>query len=179
MAGQQARSRIRMSRVPLAAAIAIAVVIAGVALVATLVGHHAADGGQSTAGHTTIAGSCPGTWTDTAVKATRSGRLVPGGARSALLCSYPEPGYKLAATRRITKGATNLIAYLNGLPSSPPTGEYCTLMATTAHVIVFEYADRQPAVAYARNCAWDHDGAVRYHGDIRKVTAYWSVSWKD
>ena len=72
-----------------------------------------------------------------------------------------------------------LTAYLNGLPSSPPTGENCTAMATTAHAIVLEYTNQQPAIVYARNCAWDHDGAVRYHGDIRKVTAYWSVTWRD
>nr|BFE65491.1 hypothetical protein GCM10020063_100170 [Dactylosporangium thailandense] len=45
--------------------------------------------------------------------------------------------------------------------------------------IVLEYGGRQPVVAYGRNCAWDQDGAVRYHGDIRKITAYWSVTFRD
>ena len=168
-----------MRFVPLAAAAAIAIVIAGVVLVDRTANSRSGDSGQPAAVGSTITGTCPATWADTAVQATRSGRLVPAGARSALLCSYPEPAYTLGATRRTTTRVDELTAYLNGLPSSPPTGENCTVMATTAHAIVLVYTNQQPAIVYARNCAWDHDGAVRYHGDIRKVTAYWSVTWRD
>jgi hypothetical protein len=106
---------------------------------------------------------------------TRKGPLVPSGATESLLCSYrfaaPAP-MPLTATHRITSGADEVVKYLNGLPTSRPKGEMCGLNGTTAHVMVFGYANRPAAVVYARGCAWDQAGAVRYGGDLRKVTGF-------
>jgi hypothetical protein len=66
---------------------------------------------------------------------------------------------------------------MNGLPVTPPVGEACLLSGTTEHAIVFGYANRPPATVFARNCAWDRDGVIRYGGDLRKVTGYWGVRW--
>jgi hypothetical protein len=127
---------------------------------------------------------CPPQWelVDKPPVASRDGNLVPGGATKALLCSYrpngPHP-LPLGATHTLTTNVDTLIGYLNGLPSAPPKNEGCMLGGTTEHVIVFEYPDRQPAVVYDRNCGWDQGGAIRYDGDIKKITGYWGVPWNE
>ncbi|WP_432830999.1 hypothetical protein [Dactylosporangium sp. CA-092794] len=167
-----------MKLLPIVAGVSVAVAAAAIVVAVVAVRGRAGDDAAA-AGGQTVAGTCPATWSGTAVRATRTGALVPEGARSALLCSYPNPAYALAATRRMSDGAEDLTGYLNHLPTAQDPGTHCALIANTEHVIVFEYAGREPAVAYARNCAWDLDGAVRYGGDIRKVTAYWSVTFRD
>jgi hypothetical protein len=71
----------------------------------------------------------------------------------------------------------DLIGYLNGLPSSLTSPGGCLLGGPTEHVIVFGYPNRQPAVVYGRDCGWEQGGAIRYGGDIKKITGYWGVSW--
>lgn len=106
--------------------------------------------------------------------------LVPVGATEALLCSYRHeatPPLSLATSRRITSGVDELTTYLNGLPSSSPKDAVCLLGQPTEHAFVFGYAGQRAAVIRLSNCAWQRTGATRYGGDIRKVTAYWGVSW--
>lgn len=124
---------------------------------------------------------CPANFAEDAAPAnSRRGPLIPSNATEALLCSYrfaaPEP-MPLTATYRITSGADKVVAYLNGLPTSRPEGQMCGVTGETAHVIVFGYTNRPAAVVYARGCAWDQAGAVRYGGDLRKVTGFWRIPW--
>lgn len=125
---------------------------------------------------------CPASVTDdVAPTNTRKGPLVPSGATEALLCSYrfaaPEPA-PLTATHRLTTGAAEVVAYLNGLSTSQPEGAACVMSGVTQHVVVVGYADRPAAVVYAHICGgWEQAGAVRYGGDIRTVTAFWGVPW--
>ncbi|MGC9665345.1 hypothetical protein ACNTMW_02180 [Planosporangium sp. 12N6] len=42
---------------------------------------------------------------------------------------------------------------------------------------MFGYPNRQPAVAYNRDCGWEQGGAMRFDGDIKKITRYWGVPW--
>ncbi|MEV6926878.1 hypothetical protein AB0M46_20550 [Dactylosporangium sp. NPDC051485] len=156
----------------------VGVVVAGGAL-AVLAGCGGTAGAAPAASGPVIAGECPAVWDGAAVSATRTGDLVPAGARSALLCSYADPDYRLRARRSTADGVAELTGYLNGLPGSRRADSLCDLSAGTEHVIVFEYAGRAPAVVTGRNCAWDQEGAVRYQADIRKITAYWSVTFRD
>ena len=123
--------------------------------------------------------TCPRIWDSQAFPATRKGLLVPPGATEALLCSYPDSSgpRRLGATHRTTTDIDSLIDYLNSLPTSRRKGAVCSLSASTDHVVVFGYPNRQPAAVHYRNCAWDQSGAMRYSGDIKKITEYWGVPW--
>ncbi|WP_244236634.1 hypothetical protein [Micromonospora violae] len=106
--------------------------------------------------------------------------LVPVGATEALLCSYRHeatPPLNLATSRRITSGVDELTAHLNGLPISSPEDTVCLLGQPTEHAFVFGYPGQRAAVIRLSNCAWQREGATRYGGDLRKVTAYWGVRW--
>ncbi|GAA2354641.1 hypothetical protein [Dactylosporangium salmoneum] len=157
----------------------VAVLVAGGALAALAACGNPAGEAAPAASGPVVAGECPAVWDGTAVSATRTGDLVPAGARSALLCSYADPDYRLRASRSTAGGVAELTGYLNGLPTSRRADSLCDLGAGTEHVIVFEYAVRAPAVVAGRNCAWDQEGAVRYQADIRRITAYWSVTFPD
>ncbi|MEV0005110.1 hypothetical protein AB0H28_22885 [Micromonospora sp. NPDC050980] len=125
---------------------------------------------------------CPQTWTDTAPTKPGTDVLVPVGATEALLCSYrheADPPLSLAASRRITNRVDELTTDLNGLPTSPPAGTVCLLGQSTEHAFVFGYPGQRAAVIRLSNCAWQREGATRYGGDIRKVTAYWGARWND
>jgi hypothetical protein len=127
---------------------------------------------------TATAPVCPVLWQDATPVNTRRGPLVPSGATEALLCSYsfalPNP-MPLTAIHRITSGADDVAAYFNGLPASLPNNTACLLALPTMHAIVFGYTNGPAAVVYGRTCGWDQAGAVRYFGDIRKITGFWGV----
>ncbi|MEW1590064.1 hypothetical protein AB0283_31975 [Micromonospora vinacea] len=123
---------------------------------------------------------CPDTWTDSVPVQHGKDVLVPVGATEVLLCSYRHeatPPLSLGASRRITSRVDELTAYLNGLPSSSPEDTVCLLGQTTEHAFVFGYPGQRAAVIRLSNCAWQREGATRYGGDIREVTAYWGVRW--
>ncbi|SCL31010.1 hypothetical protein GA0070624_4185 [Micromonospora rhizosphaerae] len=124
---------------------------------------------------------CPESWNDEPTP-TQRGKdvLVPTGATEALLCSYRQDASSpldLDVSRRITSKVDELTAYLNGLPSSPPEETVCLLGQPTEHAFVFGYPGQRSAVIRLSNCAWQRDDAIRYGGDLRKVTAYWGVRW--
>ncbi|WP_433214942.1 hypothetical protein ACQP00_04960 [Dactylosporangium sp. CS-047395] len=160
------------------AIVAAVVVLAGGGMVAARMATDD-DAAAAVADGPAIAGECPAAWSGEAPKATRKGPLVPTGARSAVLCSYADPQYAIGASRRVSERVDELTGYLNGLPAEPRKDSECLLSAGTEHAIVFEYAGREPVVAVARGCAWDQDGGVRYQGDIRRITAFWSVTFRD
>ena len=135
----------------------------------------------STANTEATPARCPDSWNDEPTP-TQPGKdvLVPTGATEALLCSYRHDAsspLNLDVSRRITSKVDELTAYLNGLPSSPPEDMVCLLGQPTEHAFVFGYPGQRSAVIRLSNCAWHRDGAIRYGGDLRKVTAYWGVRW--
>ncbi|MCM0678857.1 hypothetical protein NCC78_29920 [Micromonospora phytophila] len=123
---------------------------------------------------------CPNSWNDEPTPQPGKAVLVPTGATEALLCSYRHDAsspLNLDVSRRITSKVDELTAYLNGLPSTPPEDTVCLLGQPTEHAFVFGYPGQRSAVIRLSNCAWHRDGAIRYGGDLRKVTAYWGVRW--
>jgi hypothetical protein len=136
---------------------------------------------------------CPSTWEGAEPpRLTRAGPLVPEGATLALLCSYPlpadpppAPGQQPLGPVRELAGPAELVAYLNGLPTSRPTppqpsAEYaCVAAAGTQHTIVIEYADRQPAVVQLSSCAIEQGGNIRYGADPRVLAAFFGAAWNE
>jgi hypothetical protein len=129
---------------------------------------------------------CPSTW-DPAEPAppTRGGALVPEGAAEALLCRYPvpldppsTPGQQVLGTVQAISDPAELIAYLNGLPTSrpPQTESGCTAAAGTQHTIVVGYPDRPPAVVRLVSCALEQGGNVRYDADLRVLVAFFGTA---
>lgn len=102
--------------------------------------------------------------------------LIPAGASMALLCAYPA-GRK-PATHAGIHGITDrgaVTTYLNGRPTERQEAVACNAASPTGYSIVFEYANRRPAVVHNRGCAWDQGGSVRYGGDLAIVTGFWAV----
>lgn len=124
---------------------------------------------------------CPEFWDldAQAGTATRRGRLVPAGAINAVLCSYwtgaDSHAWPLSAIRSTTDTG-DLIAYLNGLPTTHPDDEECLMMGVTEHAIVFGYSDRPPATVTLRCPGMQQSGAVRFEGNIMKILGFWDVT---
>jgi hypothetical protein len=112
-------------------------------------------------------------------RSTRDGLFVAPAASEALLCEYPFDAASPASpavrdARRLDGDPAELIDYLNRLPGEFPEPQPCP-GGRTEYAIVFGYPDRAPAVV-SLLCEWEHAGAVRRDGDLRKVLAHWHVS---
>ncbi|OON33313.1 hypothetical protein BSA16_01030 [Micromonospora sp. Rc5] len=108
--------------------------------------------------------------------------MVPTGATEVLLCTYRHGSViplRLDASRKLTERVDELSAYLNGLPTDPPQDEMCLLGQTVEHAIVFGYPQERAVSIRLVDCGWKREGAIRYGGDLRKVTAYWGVHWNE
>jgi hypothetical protein len=115
-------------------------------------------------------------------RSTRNGVFVAPDAREALLCEYPfdaaaPASPTLRVARRLDGDPAELIDYLNRLPGEFPEPQPC-LGGGTEYAMVLGYADRAPAVV-SLSCEWEHAGAVRRDGDLRKVLAHWQISMSE
>ncbi|MBM7078337.1 hypothetical protein [Micromonospora humida] len=125
---------------------------------------------------------CPDAWDANSSPSGGKADLVPTGATEAFLCTYrydSDTPLRLDASRKATQRVDDLSAYLNGLPTDQPQDEMCLLGQTVEHAIVFGYPQQRAVSVRLVDCGWKREGASRYGGDLRKVTAYWGVSWNE
>ncbi|MGC5660441.1 hypothetical protein ACN261_08570 [Micromonospora sp. WMMD723] len=125
---------------------------------------------------------CPDAWDERSSPSGGRADLVPAVATEVLLCTYRHDSaipLRLDASRRITERVDDLSTYLNGLPTDPPQDEMCLLGGTVEHAIVFGYPQQRAVSIRLIDCSWKREGASRYGGDLRKVTAYWGVKWDE
>lgn len=132
---------------------------------------------------TTAPGACPDAFRplDRKPAPTRSGDLVPGAARAALLCTYA-PGatgtdWTLSRSTPLPDGRQeSLASYLNGLPqwrAADGEADGCLLGAETAQQIVLDYGDRPPVTVTVDCAVAVHDGVVRRLTNSRQLLGYW------
>ncbi|WP_329017526.1 hypothetical protein OG271_12835 [Micromonospora rifamycinica] len=125
---------------------------------------------------------CPDAWDERSSPSGGTADLVPAAATEMFLCTYrhdsAEP-LRLDASRRSTERVDDLSTYLNALPTDPPQDEVCLLGGTVEHGIVFGYPQQRAVSIRLVDCGWQREGATRYGGDLRKVTAYWGVRWNE
>ncbi|WP_431897467.1 hypothetical protein [Micromonospora haikouensis] len=125
---------------------------------------------------------CPDAWDERFSPSGGTADLVPTGTTEVFLCTYRHDStipLRLDASRKITERVDDLSTYLNGLPTDPPQDETCLLGQTVEHAIVFGYPHERAVSIRLVDCGWKREGASRYGGDLRKVTAYWGVHWNE
>ncbi|GAA2704722.1 hypothetical protein ACFY2R_09715 [Micromonospora olivasterospora] len=125
---------------------------------------------------------CPDAWDEHSSPSGGKADLVPTGATEAFLCTYRYDSavpLRLDASRKLTQHVDDLSAYLNNLPTAPLQNEMCLLGQNIEHAIVFGYPQQRSVSVRLIDCGWMREGASRYGGDLRKVTAYWGVRWNE